>query len=99
MDGAAEVVEQSSVPRLLSALYRRGFTGRAELLETRGKCIVFYRRGRVVKVQSPDVLDRLSEVLVQGRFAAKEMVAEAVRLYGASDEELSSALLRGGKIS
>jgi tetratricopeptide (TPR) repeat protein len=99
MDGAAEVVEESSVPRLLSALYRRGFTGRAEVFETKGKTTVFYRRGRVVKVQRPDLLDRLSEVLVQGQFAAREKVAEAVRLYGDSDDELAGTLLRAGQLS
>jgi hypothetical protein len=99
MDGASEVAEESSVARLLSALYRRGFTGRAEILETKGKCTVFYRRGRVVKVQRPDLLDRLSEVLAQGRFVSKEIVAEAVRLYGDSDDQLAATLLRQGHLT
>jgi tetratricopeptide (TPR) repeat protein len=94
MDRAPEAVEESSVPRLLSDLYRRGFTGRAEILENKGKCTVFYRRGRVVRVQRPDGMDRLSEVIVQGRFASREAVAETVRLYGDSDEELAAALAR-----
>jgi tetratricopeptide (TPR) repeat protein len=98
MDRAPESVEESSVPRLLSSLYRRGFTGRVEIVESKGKCTVFYRRGRVVKVQRTDTLDRLAEVLVAGRLVPKEVVAEAVRLYGDSDEEVISALLRAPKV-
>jgi tetratricopeptide (TPR) repeat protein len=99
MDRAPEVVEESSVPRLLSALYRRGFTGRAEVFEAKGKSIIFYRRGRVVKVQRPDTLDKLSEVLVQGRFISREAVVEAVRLYGDTEDDLAGALLRAGTVS
>jgi tetratricopeptide (TPR) repeat protein len=94
MERAPESVEETSVPRLFSTLYRRGFTGRADVFENRGKSSAFYRRGRVVKVQRPDGLDRLSEVLVQGRLAPREAIAEAVRLYGDNDEEVAAALAR-----
>jgi tetratricopeptide (TPR) repeat protein len=94
MDRAPEAVEESSVPRLFSTLYRRGFTGRADVFENKGKSSAFYRRGRVVKVQRADGLDRLGEVLVQGRLAAKEAVAEVMRLYGESEEEVAAALAR-----
>jgi hypothetical protein len=94
MERVPESVEESSVPRLFSTLYRRGFTGRAEVFENRGKSTAFYRRGRVVKVQRADGLDHLAEVLVQGRLAAREPVAEVVRLYGDSDDEVAAALAR-----
>jgi hypothetical protein len=93
MDRGAELVEETSVPRLLSSLYRRGFTGRADVFETKGKCTVFYRRGRVVRVQRTDGLDRLADVLIQGRLAPKNTVDEVVRLYG-SEDEVAGALAR-----
>jgi hypothetical protein len=98
MARATEWEEESSVPRLLSALYRRGFTGHAKVQEDSDQCTIFYRAGRVVKVQRVDGLDRLGDVLVQGRLASKAAVDDAVRLYGQNEDELAAALGRSAAV-
>jgi tetratricopeptide (TPR) repeat protein len=87
-----EGLEERSVPRLLSTLYRRGYTGRVDVFETSGKCTIFYRRGRVVRVQRADGLDALADVLVQGRLASRQVVDDVVRRHGTSEDGLAAAL-------
>jgi hypothetical protein len=91
--------EESSLPHLLAGLYKRGFTGRVEVTEARGKTAIFFRRGRVVKVQRSDGLERLHEVLGIARLASPAAIADAFRLHGDSDEDLAAALCRGGVIT
>jgi hypothetical protein len=91
--------EESSLPRLLSSLYKKGFTGRVDVTETRGKTGVFFRKGRVVKVQRSDLQDRLQDVLGVVRVAPPAAIADAVRLHGETDEELAAALCRSGVVA
>jgi hypothetical protein len=90
--GQGQGENETSVPRLLSTLYRQGYTGRVDVFENSGKCSVFYRRGRVVRVQRADGLDLLTDVLVQGRLASREAVDDVVRRHGTSEDGLASAL-------
>jgi tetratricopeptide (TPR) repeat protein len=88
--------EDSSLPRLLATLYKRGFTGQVEVFDIKGKSTIYYRRGRVVKALRPDQTDALDQVLVQGRLAPAPEVADAVRLHGESEEAMAAALCRAG---
>jgi tetratricopeptide (TPR) repeat protein len=88
--------ERSSLPRMLSALYKRGFTGRLEVTEGAEKSMVFYRKGRVVKAYRPDGLDTLEQVLIQERLVSARAIEEAKRLPNQSEEEIAATIVRTG---
>jgi hypothetical protein len=97
MISAPGPAEQSSLPLVLATLYKRGFTGRLEVTEAGSDTsVVFFRRGRVVRVQRPDNLDALEIVLVQERLLPPRAVAEASRVAGADETQLALALGRTG---
>lgn len=92
-EGAAE---RSSLPRMFSSLYKRGFTGRLEITVASEKSTIFFRKGRVVKAQRPDALDTLEQVLTQERLVSPRAYAEANRLPNQSEDEIAATLVRTG---
>jgi tetratricopeptide (TPR) repeat protein len=96
MDRVDESGEKSSMPRMLAALYKRGFTGRLEINDAAEKSTIFFRKGRVVKALKPDGLDTLELVLTQERLVSPRAIAEANRLPNQSEEEIAATLVRAG---
>jgi tetratricopeptide (TPR) repeat protein len=96
MERVDESGERSSMPRMLAALYKRGFTGRLEITDAAEKSTIFFRKGRVVKAHKPDGLDALELVLTQERIVSPRAIEEAKRLPNQSEEEIAATLVRLG---
>jgi tetratricopeptide (TPR) repeat protein len=96
MERVDESGERSSMPRMLAALYKRGFTGRLEITDAAEKSTIFFRKGRVVKAHKPDGLDALELVLTQERIVSPRAIEEAKRLPNQSEEEIAATLVRIG---
>jgi hypothetical protein len=83
---------------MISALYKRGFTGRLELTDKSEKSLILFRKGRVVKVQRPDGLDTLELVLTQERLVPPRVISEANMLPNQTEEEIAASLVRSGAV-
>jgi tetratricopeptide (TPR) repeat protein len=81
---------------MISALYKRGFTGRLEVTDKAEKSTIFFRKGRVVKAQRPDKLDTLELVLTQERLVSPRAIADANQLPNQSEDEIAATLVRIG---